>query len=78
MAAVPQPPVAFAKQIKVAITGAVGNIGYALAFMIGQGHALGAQQPILLHLIVSAVFEAASRTKQATIWRRIFQEWKAS
>ena len=44
---------AAAPSLKVAITGAVGNIGYALAFMIGQGNAFGLSQPVTLHLVVS-------------------------
>jgi len=39
--------------LRVAITGAVGNIGYALAFMLGQGNAFGPKQPVILHLVVS-------------------------
>jgi malate dehydrogenase len=33
------------------VTGAAGNIGYALIFRIAAGDMLGADQPILLHLI---------------------------
>src|SRR5688572_24163334 len=35
----------------VAITGAAGNIGYALAFRIAAGDLLGPDQPVILHLI---------------------------
>ena len=38
------------KPLRVTITGAAGNIGYALAFMIGGGR-LGADQPIDLVLL---------------------------
>ena len=37
--------------IKVAITGAAGNIGYALSFMIAGGRMLGPNQPVDLQLI---------------------------
>lgn len=36
---------------RVAITGAAGNIGYALAFRIAAGDMLGPDQPVLLQLI---------------------------
>ncbi len=39
------------KPIRVAITGAAGNIGYALAFRIASGDMLGADQPVILQLI---------------------------
>jgi malate dehydrogenase len=37
--------------VKVLITGAAGNIGYALSFMVAQGHLLGCDQPIHLVLL---------------------------
>jgi len=37
--------------VRVAITGAAGNIGYATAFRIAAGDMLGTDQPIILHLI---------------------------
>lgn len=37
--------------VRVAITGAAGNIGYAAAFRIAAGGMLGADQPIILQLI---------------------------
>eukprot|EP01015_Nassula_variabilis_P032915 TRINITY_DN780_c0_g1_i2.p1 TRINITY_DN780_c0_g1~~TRINITY_DN780_c0_g1_i2.p1 ORF type:complete len:368 (+),score=71.49 TRINITY_DN780_c0_g1_i2:87-1190(+) len=46
--------------IKVTITGAAGNIGYGLAFMIGQGRMLGRNQPIDLMLLeLPAVLDKA-------------------
>jgi malate dehydrogenase len=39
------------KPLNVAITGAAGQIGYALAFRIASGQMLGADQPINLHLL---------------------------
>ena len=37
--------------IKVAVTGAAGNIGYALLFRIASGEMFGADQPVQLNLI---------------------------
>ena len=37
--------------IKVAVTGAAGQIGYSLLFRIAAGEMFGADQPITLHLI---------------------------
>ncbi len=37
--------------VRVAITGAAGNIGYAMAFRIAAGDMLGKDQPIILQLI---------------------------
>ncbi|HEY7753515.1 MAG TPA: malate dehydrogenase [Steroidobacteraceae bacterium] len=39
------------KPVTVAITGAAGHIGYALAFRVGSGQMLGADQPVNLHLL---------------------------
>ena len=39
------------KPLKVTVTGAAGNLGYALVFMIGQGSLLGPDQPINLCLL---------------------------
>jgi len=37
--------------VNVAITGAAGQIGYALAFRVATGQMLGADQPVNLHLL---------------------------
>ena len=37
--------------LKIAVTGAAGQIGYALVFRIASGEMFGAEQPIALHLI---------------------------
>ncbi len=37
--------------IRVAITGAAGNIGYAIAFRIANGDLFGPDQPIILHML---------------------------
>lgn len=39
------------KPVRVAVTGAAGNIGYALTFRIAAGDMLGPDQPVILHLI---------------------------
>jgi len=37
--------------LNVAVTGAAGHIGYALAFRVASGQMLGADQPVNLHLL---------------------------
>jgi len=37
--------------IRIAVTGAAGQIGYALLFRIAAGEMFGAHQPVILHLI---------------------------
>ncbi len=37
--------------IRVAVTGAAGNIGYALVFRLASGEVFGPDQPVILHLI---------------------------
>ena len=37
--------------VRVAVTGAAGNIGYAIAFRIAAGDMLGADQPVILQLL---------------------------
>ena len=37
--------------VNVAITGAAGNIGYALAFRVASGAMLGPDQPVNIHLL---------------------------
>ena len=39
------------KPIRVAVTGAAGNIGYAILFRIASGAMLGADQPVILQLL---------------------------
>src|SRR5271155_4050098 len=47
------------KPVTVTITGAAGNIGYALAFRVASGHMLGADQPINLNLLEIPAAQAA-------------------
>src|SRR5689334_24088648 len=37
--------------VRVAVTGAAGQIGYSLLFRIASGHMLGTDQPVILHLL---------------------------
>ena len=37
--------------IRVAVTGAAGQIGYSLLFRIASGAMFGPDQPVILHLI---------------------------
>lgn len=37
--------------VRVAVTGAAGQIGYSLLFRIAQGEMLGPDQPVILHLL---------------------------
>lgn len=39
------------KSVRVAVTGAAGQIGYSLLFRIASGEMLGKDQPIILHLL---------------------------
>src|SRR5260370_2298602 len=47
------------KPVTVAITGAAGNIGYALAFRVASCQMLGADQPINLNLLEIPAASAA-------------------
>ncbi|HET9651068.1 MAG TPA: malate dehydrogenase, partial [Usitatibacter sp.] len=39
------------KPVRVAVTGAAGQIGYSLLFRIASGQMLGADQPVILQLL---------------------------
>src|ERR1700678_3261226 len=47
------------KPLTITITGAAGNIGYALAFRVASGHMLAADQPINLNLLEIPAAQAA-------------------
>jgi malate dehydrogenase len=49
--AYPHPSDSFKAPIRVAITGAAGQIGYSLLFRIASGAMFGPEQPVILHLI---------------------------
>lgn len=40
-----------ATPIRVAVTGAAGNIGYAMVFRLASGEIFGPDQPVILHLV---------------------------
>ena len=51
---------AYPEPIKVAVTGAAGNVGYAVAFRVAAGQMLGPNQPVELSLIeISAAMTQA-------------------
>src|SRR3954454_21204317 len=44
-------PVSSPEPVRVAVTGAAGQIGYSLLFRIASGSMLGPDQPLILHLL---------------------------
>jgi len=40
-----------AEPVRVVVTGAAGQIGYSLIYMIGSGYVFGPDQPIIMHLL---------------------------
>ena len=51
------------KPVRVAVTGAAGNIGYSLLFRIAAGELLGADQPVILQLLEIPVDKAQQALK---------------
>src|SRR5690349_9804630 len=51
------------KPVRVAVTGAAGNIGYALLFRIASGEMLGPDQPVILQLLEIPVEKAQQALK---------------
>src|SRR4051812_29217191 len=51
------------KPIRVAVTGAAGNIGYSLLFRIAAGELLGPDQPVILQLLEIPVEKAQQALK---------------
>jgi len=50
--------------VRVAVTGAAGQIGYSLVFRIASGEMLGADQPVILHLLeIPAALKAVQGVK---------------
>lgn len=47
--------------VRVAVTGAAGNIGYSLLFRIANGDLLGPDQPVIIHLVDLPVAADACR-----------------
>jgi malate dehydrogenase len=52
-----------ASPIRVAVTGAAGQIGYSLLFRIASGEVFGPNQPVILHLIEVDVPEILEKLK---------------
>ncbi len=52
-----------ANPIRVAVTGAAGQIGYSLLFRIASGEVFGPNQPVILHLIEVDVPEILEKLK---------------
>ncbi len=52
-----------ANAIRVAVTGAAGQIGYSLLYRIAAGEVFGPDQPVNLHLIEVDVPEILERLK---------------
>src|SRR5499427_9022757 len=51
------------KPVRVAVTGAAGQIGYALLFRIASGEMLGRDQPVILQLLELPVDKAQAALK---------------
>jgi len=51
------------KPVRVAVTGAAGNIGYSLLFRIASGDMLGKDQPVILQLLEIPVEKAQAALK---------------
>src|SRR5215217_7178964 len=51
------------KPVRVAVTGAAGQIGYALLFRIASGEMLGKDQPVILQLLEIADEKAQKALK---------------
>ncbi|KAG1317281.1 hypothetical protein G6F63_015734 [Rhizopus arrhizus] len=49
--------------VRVAVTGAAGQIGYALLFRIASGEMLGKDQPVILQLLELPVDKAQAALK---------------
>ncbi len=58
--------------LNVAITGAAGQIGYALAFRVASGQLLGPDQPINLHLLeITPALQALQRRRDGAVRLRV-------
>ena len=51
------------KPVRVAVTGAAGQIGYSLLFRIAAGEMLGRDQPVILQLLELPVDKAQAALK---------------
>ena len=64
--------------IRVAITGAAGQIGYSLLFRIASGAAFGPDQPVILHLIEIPDEKAHGRARTAFAWNSTTARFRCS
>ena len=51
------------KPVRVAVTGAAGQIGYALLFRIASGEMLGKDQPVILNCSKSRMKRPRTRSR---------------
>ena len=58
------------KPVRVAVTGAAGQIGYAILFRIASGEMLGKDQPVILSLL-EVPMEKAQQALQGVARRGI-------
>ncbi len=49
--------------VRVAVTGAAGQIGYSLLFRIASGEMLGKDQPVILQLLELPMEKAQARSR---------------
>lgn len=54
--------------VRIAVTGAAGQIGYAMLFRIARGDFLGADQPVILHLLEVPMAMEAARGVQMELY----------
>ena len=52
--------------IRVAVTGAAGQIGYSLIFRLAAGEAFGKNQPVIQTFGYQAIYDATNSTIMAT------------
>jgi len=61
------------KPIRIAVTGAAGQIGYALLFRIASGELLGKEQPVILQLLELPMEKAQAALKGVMLDRDVRQ-----
>ena len=54
--------------VRVAVTGAAGQIGYSLLFRIASGEMLGKDQPVILQLLEIPVEKKHNKHYKALSW----------
>ena len=61
------------KPVRVAVTGAAGQIGYSLLFRIASGEMLGKDQPIILQLLEIFRFQFV-KVSVSVLWASLVVE----